>query len=76
MATNEIAPTTTTPGTGIKGLCCPKCGEANCVTVKIWEPSELHCNDCGEALDRGDIEDMIAKWTALLGWLDSIPSID
>lgn len=61
---------------------CPCCGEPQAnVTVALNllgsddEPA-FTCTECGNEFTVATVRNVIAKWTPLLRWLDSVPDLD
>ncbi len=58
---------------------CPCCGEniAN-VSVQLWDldgESAIHCHECDAEFSLDSIRELVGKWSVLLHWLDSAPTI-
>jgi len=52
---------------------CPRCGECNAVTVDLNDLDAFKCGDCDGEFSREDLDNMIAKWTRALAWIDAAP---
>ena len=61
------------PRRTFRNVRCPKCGEADALAVDV-ETLALVCTACASPIRRVDVNAMLAKWHALLAWLDGAPS--
>jgi hypothetical protein len=61
---------TAKPSQPFEGLRCPHCGDIDTISVKL-DTLAMECGECSEPVTRAEVDAMIARWTALFGWLDS-----
>jgi Zn ribbon nucleic-acid-binding protein len=60
---------------GFPGLCCPKCGAADGLLVRV-ATLDLECGDCGEPTTRAEVETLLGQWRRLLTWLDRAAEVE
>lgn len=59
---------------GFPGLPCPRCGAEGRFLLRLDNLDNLHCNDCDADLSvGGDIRPLLARWSAVLAWIDQAP---
>jgi hypothetical protein len=71
--------TSTTTGRGFSGLPCPLCGEpqaATQVTLNDLEGSAFHCCECDADFGIEDVRNLIANWSRMLDWVESVPQFE
>jgi hypothetical protein len=76
MATErtEVPTTDAHAGRGLT-LPCPHCGDAGaCITVCMADGETFYCTEHDGTFSAQDVREFIAKWSAVLAWLDAIPS--
>jgi len=58
---------------------CPCCGEeiAN-ISVNLYalDGDAFTCHECGADFTIDTVRTLIARWTKLLAWLDTVPQFD
>ena len=52
---------------------CPRCGQEDCLDVRLDDVSWLSCRECAETFTRADLERVIRQYIRLLAWLDTAP---
>ena len=55
-------------------LPCPMCGERESSIRVHMEDGTFSCAACGRDFDQEDIETLIAKWSRVLSWMESMLS--
>ena len=65
---------TTSTTTGLL-LPCPCCGQAEAsIALELSDMQSFPCRDCDAEFTRDDVTNLIARWTRLFTWLDTVPS--
>lgn len=54
-------------------LPCPRCLEEDCGITLNLEDGELSCLSCGEDFTVEQVEVLIARWGAVLDWINARP---
>lgn len=52
---------------------CPNCGASGAVKVDLNDLDQFQCGDCDQDFERSEIDNLIAKWTKALAWIDAAP---
>lgn len=52
------------------GLRCIHCGEIDSLSVKV-DTLEVECRDCGETIEKAEVDAMVAIWARLFGWVET-----
>lgn len=68
--------TKTTTTRGFQDIRCPKCGEADVVTVALFDLQTFSCSSCSEEFTADDVRAMIAGWERVLAWVALAPVRD
>jgi transcription elongation factor Elf1 len=59
---------------GFSGLPCPKCGQnSQSIRVDLDDTSTFTCTSCDESFPADEVEEMIAKWQAVIAWVRLAP---
>ncbi len=70
-------PTCTRPALKPMTLPCPRCGEASAsISLELFrlgEGEELHCHDCDADFSLDEVRELIARWTRVVAWIDTVP---
>jgi transcription elongation factor Elf1 len=81
MSDRQTSPTPTCQPVrrGWGGLPCPMCGEAE-VSIALdlddmGRDEACRCAECESAFGLDHVRDLMAKWQAVLLWLDSAPML-
>ena len=78
MQTTTATATTTAAEAQARGflLPCPKCGEAGAtIDLTLSDLETFHCQDCDTAFEAADVRAFIARWSAVLAWVDAAPRL-
>jgi transcription elongation factor Elf1 len=54
-----------------EGLRCPHCGEVDSLDIKV-ETLIIECRECSEEVTQSAIDKVIAKWSVLFAWIDTV----
>jgi hypothetical protein len=70
--------TTPAPATrrGFPGLQCPQCGDSDCITVRLNNVTEFHCESCDADMTDDDVRGIIAAWQRVLDWCAAAPAVE
>ncbi len=67
-------PTTCQPHARGLMLPCPHCGDAAAtITFVLAAGDRFYCADHDGDFSANDVREFIAKWTAVLAWIDQMP---
>lgn len=60
---------------------CPRCGNGEVgISVRLdcldGGDDAFECEQCSETFSISDIENLIAKWSKLLSWIDAAPDME
>lgn len=66
---------TATKTTGIKGLCCIRCHELDCVSLDL-DDCMMRCRECSEEFTAEDVREWmqsLSRWQEALNWIATMP---
>jgi Zn ribbon nucleic-acid-binding protein len=72
----SVAETAPIKPRGFAGVKCIHCNEADAVTVRVADVATFHCVECGEDFGTDDVADMLARWQAVLAWVQLAPPVE
>jgi transposase-like protein len=58
---------------GFGYLPCPLCGAEATVSVDLDDLANFECHECDENFTADDLRERMARWSAVLSWLDAAP---
>ena len=56
-------------------LPCIKCGNDCCVRLDLDDCDRFNCTSCDEEYTRDEVSMTLAKWRAVLEWIDTLPDV-
>jgi Zn ribbon nucleic-acid-binding protein len=71
--TTPVADVATAKPRGFAGIKCIHCNEEDAVTVRVADVATFHCVECSEDFGADDVADMLARWQAVLAWVQLAP---
>lgn len=60
---------------GFPGLPCPRCGDVDCVDVRLNDCS-FRCGACEAEFDSAEVRALINAWLPVLCWIERAPVIE
>ena len=63
-------------------LPCPKCGEQQAnISLNLWSLDDqaagnFTCHECDGEIALDEVRDLIARWSKVIAWIETIPSAE